>query len=122
MYQKLVENIPFICFAISGYLLFFFNSWELRVSAAMFYGIGCIILVSRSAVGRLDRKSKKKVIHQLPEVLYEYLPYWYGATAIFLVLITDNPFLQFIAFILIIIAVRNLICRHNNRTKPPSMF
>ena len=122
LYQFFYDNLPFISFAISGYLLIFHQGWPLMISAAMFYGVACIILVSRSAVHRLDLESKRKIRHHLPEVAYEYAPYWYGAAAIFLIMVFDNPIMQFIAFLLIIIALRNIILRHNNRTKAPSKF
>ncbi len=116
------ENLPYIVFTLSGYLIIFHDDWRLMVSAAMFYGIGCVLLVSRSAAHRLDIKSHRKIRHHLPEILYEYMPYWYGATAIFLLVYFDKPWVQFIALLLAIIAVRNLILRHNNRCKEPSKF
>lgn|GEM_PF-1616062 len=122
LYQFLYDNIPFLSFAVSGYLLIFHQEWGLMVSAAMFYGIGCVILVSRSAVNRLDLESKRKIRHHLPEVAYEYAPYWYGATAIFLIMVFEHPVMQFVAFLLTVIALRNIILRHNNRTKAPSKF
>ncbi len=118
----LYDNLPYIVFALSGYILLYHNEWQLMVSAAMFYGIGCILLVSRSASHRLDPKNKRKIRHHLPEFLYEYLPYWYGATAIFLLVAFEEALMQFLAFILVILALRNLILRHNNRSKSPSKF
>lgn len=121
-YQFVYDNFPYLLFALSGYLLLFHDLWPLRLSAAMFYGIGCIILVSRSATARLDAEKHLKMKHRVPEVVYEYAPYWYAATAVFLLMAFEMAIVQFVAFILIVLAIRNLILRHSNRTKAPSKF
>jgi len=92
------------------------------MSAALFYGVGCIIVVTRSAEKRLDLESKRKIRHHLPEVFYEYAPYWCCATAIFVIMAIENNFVRFAALLLLIYALRNLILRHNNRSKKPNHF
>ncbi len=122
MFERIKENIPFLFFFLSGYILIFHDAWQLMISAAMFYGVGCVLIVTRSAVHRLDLESKRKIKHHLPEIVYEYAPYWLAATAIFLMLFFKNAAIQFVAFIIIVFALRNLLLRHNNRVKKPSKF
>lgn len=122
MLEKLQANLPYIFFMLSGYLLIFHQDIGLMVSAAMFYGVGCVMLVTRSAVHRLDLASKRKIRHHMPEVVYEYYPYWILATAVFLLVAFEHAALQFLAFIMLIISLRNLVLRHNNRVKLPSKF
>jgi len=90
------------------------------ISAGLFYCAGSVTLVVRSSYRRLDaHKNKKKFI---PEIIYEYLPYLYHGCAILLLLKTTTPLLHFLAFMLMILALRNLLCRKNNRAKKPSLF
>ena len=116
----LYENLPFIYFGISGFLLSYDTSTPMLIAAVMLYSAACATLVSRSAYRRRD--SRKIRANQIPEIIYEYLPYTYAAIAIFTIMATSLPSLQFIAFIVIIFAFRNLLCRHNNRMKSPSLF
>lgn len=116
------ENLPYIYFLISGGLLVFGNEWALIFSAGIFYVVACIVLVSRSANRRLDKHKDKSIKYYFPELIYEYLPYSYGAIGIFVLMITDNSIYQFGAFALFVLALRNLMCRKNNRNKAPTLF
>jgi len=118
--EPIYENLPFIYFSISALLLAYDTSWLMISSAGLFYCAGSVTLVVRSSYRRLDaHKNNKKFI---PEIIYEYLPYIYHAVAVLLLLKTNSPALQFLAFMLMILALRNLLCRKNNRTKKPSLF
>jgi len=116
------ENLPYGYFIISGYLLSIGKAWPMFFSAILFYCAGCITLVVRSAHRRLDKHPTKLLRHVLPELIYEYMPYGLAAIGIFILMITANPIFQFAAFTLFVIALRNLMCRHNNRRKKPSKF
>lgn len=120
--KVIYENLPFAYFILSGYLLSLDGSWPMIFSAALFYGAACITFVVRSAHRRLDKHSAHSIKHILPELIYEYLPYGYAAIGIFIIMVTKNPMFQFLAFSLFIIAIRNLVCRHKNRSKKPSKF
>lgn len=120
--KVIYENLPFGYFIISGYLLSIGGSWPMMFSAALFYGAACITFVVRSAHRRLDKHSAKSMKHVLPELVYEYLPYSFGAISVFIIMTTKNPMFQFLAFSLFVIALRNLMCRHKNRSKKPSKF
>ena len=104
----------------------FYDSWPVFVSVGLLYCAGCITLVTRSEYRRVDRRksdddnSIKK--NKLPEWIYEYLPYGYFAVAMVIVLKTTSSALQFIAFCLMILALRNLLFRMNNRRKAKSLF
>ncbi|MBA6391833.1 hypothetical protein H4J38_13750 [Colwellia sp. BRX10-3] len=126
-YPKIIyENLPYAYFLVCAYLLAFYDTWPVFVSAGLFYCAGCITLVTRSGYRRLDRRkdTEKNPIkkNNLPEWLYEYLPYGYFAVAMVIVLKTTLPALQFLAFCLMIMALRNLLFRKNNRRKPKSLF
>ena len=110
------ENLPYAYFILSGYLLTFEMTWPVLFSASLFYSAGCITLVSRSANRRLDKQKNLGIKNKIPELLYEYLPYIYSALGIFTIMITQNALFQFFAFTLLVLAVRNILCRHNNRT------
>ena len=110
------ENLPYAYFILSGYLLTFEMTWPVLFSASLFYSAGCITLVSRSANRRLDKQKKLGIKNKIPELLYEYLPYIYSALGIITIMITQNALFQFFAFTLLVLAVRNILCRHNNRT------
>ncbi|WP_448567410.1 hypothetical protein [Thalassotalea ganghwensis] len=114
--RPIYENLPYFYFIVSGLLLVRGDGWGFVLSAALFYGAGCITLVTRSAARRKDRRIEGKR-YPLPEILYEYLPYGYGALAIFIVIVTENPYFQFASMVICVIALRNLIFRHNNRVK-----
>lgn len=116
------ENLPYIYFLVSGGLLVLGDEWALIFSAGIFYIVACIVLVSRSAHRRLDKHKSKSFKYFFPELVYEYLPYTYGAIGIFALMSTVNPLYQFAAFALLILALRNLLCRKNNRAKAPSLF
>lgn len=120
--KVIYENLPYIYFLISGALLFFGKDWAFVFSSGIFYAVACIVLVTRSAHRRLDKQKNKSIKKHLPEMIYEYLPYGYGALAIFIILSSEQPIWQFVAFALFVLALRNLLCRRNNRSKPPSMF
>ena len=92
------------------------------ISSGLFYSAGCITLVTRSAHRRLDKQKKIGINYKLPDLIYEYLPYTYGAISIFILLVTKNSLMQFCAFTLIVLAVRNLLCRHNNRNRSAKLF
>ncbi|MFT6900294.1 MAG: hypothetical protein ACJAXS_000456 [Colwellia sp.] len=109
------ENLPFAYFIVSGYLLTFDMTWPMLTSAGLFYSAGCITLVTRSAYRRLDKQKQLSIKNKLPELLYEYLPYIYSAVGVFTIMITRNPLFQFCAFTLIVLAIRNLLCRRSNR-------
>lgn len=113
--RPVYENLPFIYFAVSGYLLFFFDGWHLVLPAIIFYSAACIILVARSANRRRDKLKKHNKSYPLPTLLYEYSPYLYMATALFMIIVSNTALFQFIAFVIVVIALRNLVCRHNNR-------
>jgi hypothetical protein len=109
------ENLPFAYFIVSGYLLTFDMTWPMLTSAGLFYSAGCIMLVKRSASRRLDKQKQLGIKNKLPELLYEYLPYIYSAVGVFTIMVTKNALFQFCAFTLIVLAIRNLLCRHSNR-------
>lgn len=123
-YPKFIyENLPYLYFLICAYLLSFYGSWMVYASAGLFYLVGCITLVKRSENRRVDRfKDNQNKSQRLPLFVYEYLPYTYFAIAMMLVLKTSEPILQFLAFCLMIIALRNLLFRVNNRRKAKSLF
>ncbi len=116
------ENLPYIYYLISGALLIYGDSWYFIFSASIFYSAACIVLVTRSAHRRLDKHHTKMTKHLIPELIYEYLPYGYGAIGIFILMSTEQPIFQFVAFALFILAVRNLTCRHTNRKKAKTLF
>lgn len=121
--KVIYENLPYLYFLVCAYLLAFYHSWVVFVSAGLFYCAGCITLVTRSGYRRVDRfKENKNNKQTLPLIIYEYLPYGYFAIAMILVLKTDKPALQFLAFCLMIFALRNLLFRINNRRKAKSLF
>ncbi|MBA6417880.1 hypothetical protein H4J50_17945 [Colwellia sp. 6M3] len=126
-YPKFIyENLPYAYFLVCAYLLAFYDSWPVFVSVGLLYCAGCITLVTRSEYRRVDRRKSdddnfiKK--NKLPEWIYEYLPYGYFAVAMVIVLKTTSSALQFIAFCLMILALRNLLFRMNNRRKAKSLF
>ncbi|MFT5758167.1 MAG: hypothetical protein ACI9LM_002906 [Alteromonadaceae bacterium] len=119
-YEPIYENLPFIYFFMSAFLLAYDTSWLMIASAGLFYCAGSVTLVVRSSYRRLDvNKNNKK---RIPEMIYEYLPYIYHGIAILLLIKTTSSSLQFLAFILMILAFRNLLCRKNNRAKKSSLF
>lgn len=113
------ENLPYMYFLICGALLIYGDSSVVVISAALFYGAGSMVLVWRSANRRLDKQHKPPLKKLLPEMLYEYLPFIYGAIAVFLFLVAKIEWLKFFAFVFAIIALKNIILRHNNRHKKP---
>jgi|TARA_R110000803_G_scaffold76020_5_gene140462 hypothetical protein len=123
-YPKIIyENLPYLCCLISAYLLAFYDTWMVYTSAGIFYSVGCLMLVQRSNYRRVDRyKDNPNCQQTLPVLVYEYLPYLYVATAMMLLLKTELAILQFLALCLMIIALRNLLFRSNNRRKAKSLF
>ncbi len=123
-YPKFIyENLPYAYFMVCAYLLAFYDSWAVFFSAGLFYCAGCVTLVTRSSFRRIDRfKDNPGHKNAIPEFLYEYLPYIYVAVAMSLVLKATLPALHFVAFCLMIFALRNLLLRKNNRRKPKSLF
>lgn len=115
--RAIYENLPFAYYIVSGYLLTFEMTWPILISAGLFYSAGCITLVTRSANRRMDKYKDQSKQYKIPLLFYEYLPYTYGAIGIFTLMITKNSLFQFGAFTLIVLAVRNLLCRHNNRCR-----
>jgi len=116
--KPIYENLPYAYFVVSGAILFFSNGFAAIFSAALFYAAGSIVLVTRSANRRLDNRHKS-LKHRIPENLYEYLPFVYGAVALFCALATTNELLKFVAFVFGIIALKNIVLRHNNRHRKP---
>lgn len=116
------ENLPYGYFVISGALFTLGDSWPLIFSGGIFYLAACIVLVKRSAYRRLDKLRKQPKRVWLPELLYEYLPFAYGAIGILILMSSPSDMWQFCAFVLLIWALRNLVCRHNNRTRKQSKF
>ncbi len=120
--KTIYESLPFGYFSLSAVLFLIADSWPLLLSASLFYCIACITLVSRSAHRRKDKRKNSTFTSKLPELVYEYLPYLYGALAIMTIMASQHEIPQFLAFALSILAMRNLICRHNNRMKARSLF
>jgi hypothetical protein len=115
--KSVYENLPFVYFIVSGCFMTFSVSWPMLLSAGLFYVAGCITLVIRSSHRRIDKHNTNFLPSKIPELVYEFLPYTYGAIGIFTIMVTSDAKFQFCAFILIVLAIRNLLCRHNNRTK-----
>lgn len=115
--ERIYENLPFGYFVVSGGLVILGDSWLYIVSATLFYGAGCITLVTRSANRRRDKKNLQSIKQVLPEILYEYLPYGYIALGVFIILIVEQEVIQFLAFTLSIYGLRNIMCRHANRNR-----
>jgi len=92
------------------------------ISSGLFYSAACVTLVTRSAHRRMDKQKALSLKHKIPDLIYEYLPYTYGAVGVFTLMITKNQIFQFFAFTLIVLAVRNLLCRHNNRCRSTKLF
>lgn len=121
--KSIYENSPYLCFLISAYLLAFYDTWMVYTSVGIFYFVGCFMLVQRSNYRRIDRyKGTLNSQQALPVLIYEYLPYVYAATAMILLLKTEQAILQFLALCLMIVALRNLLFRRNNRRKAKSLF
>jgi len=121
--KAIYENLPYFYLLICAYLLAYYDTWPVYASASLFYIAGCITLVTRSDYRRVDRfKDGKNCKQTLPTVIYEYLPYTYFAVAMLLLLKTEHPALKFSAFCLMIVALRNLLLRVNNRRKAKSLF
>ncbi len=116
--KPIYENLPCTYFLISGYLLTFYQGWDALLSGGLFYGAGSIVIVTRSANRRLDNR-RKRMNHRVPENLYEYLPFIYGAIALFLMIAIDVEWVKFTAVFLVVIVLKNILMRHNNRTKLP---
>ncbi|SEL83471.1 hypothetical protein SAMN05216262_1255 [Colwellia chukchiensis] len=116
------ENLPYAYFLVSAYLLAFYETWVVFISAGLFYAAACITLVTRSSHRRVDRHKTAKNNNILPEFLYEYLPYIYVAVAILLLLKTSLAISHFLAFCMMIIALRNLLLRKSNRRKSKTKF
>jgi len=114
--KTIYENLPFAYFITSGFLLTFEISVAILISAVLFYSAGCVTLVTRSAHRRIDKHKSLGEKYKIPQILYEYLPYTYSAVGVFTLMITKNALFQFCAFTLIVLAVRNLMCRHSNRS------
>jgi hypothetical protein len=120
--KSVYENLPYIYFIISGYLLTFEMTWPMLISSGLFYSAGCITLVTRSGHRRMDKQKNVTQEYKIPELFYEYLPYTYAAVGVFTLMITKYSLFQFCAFTLIVLAVRNLLCRHNNRCRSAKLF
>lgn len=120
------ENLPYAYFLVCAYLMAFYDTWPVFVSVGLFYVAGCATLVTRSGYRRLDRyKATEKQPNNkntLPEWLYEYLPYSYFGVATLMLLKTSLPALQFLAFLLMMVALKNLLFRVSNRRKAKSLF
>jgi hypothetical protein len=120
--KAVYENLPFAYFIVSGYLLTFEMNWPILFSAGLFYSAGCMTLVTRSANRRMDRQKSLGNKYKIPDLFYEYLPYMYSAVGVFTLMITKDSIFQFCGFTLIVLAVRNLMCRHNNRIRTGKHF
>lgn len=116
------ENLPYGYFLASGALFTMGDSWPLVFSGAIFYLAACIVLVKRSASRRIDKLKHTKKRIWLPELIYEFFPYALSAIGIFFLMTFNHNLVQFFAFSLIVWAIRNLICRHNNRTRKQGLF
>ena len=123
-YPKFIyENLPYLYFIISAYLLAFYDIWPVYASAALFYVVGTMMLVTRSGHRRVDRfKNGKSIKQTLPVLVYEYLPYFYLAVSVTLLLKVQIHALRFLAFCLMVLALKNIILRVNNRRKAKSLF
>ena len=118
--KSIYETIPYLYLFTGAYLLAFYDAWEVYIPAGLFYLIGSIMLVKRSDYRRIDRlKSLKQT---LPLPVYEYLPYLYLAISMTVLVKSHVPWLQFLAFCLMMIALRNMLFRMGNRHKMKSLF
>lgn len=115
--KPIYENLPYLYFLMSGGLLVVGESLPIICSSAIFYFAGCIVLVTRSSFRRKDKANRRKTSTLFPEVVYEYLPYCYIASGIFLLMATDHRGYQFTAFCVLVWGVRNITCRHHNRLR-----
>jgi len=114
------ETIPYLYFFFGTYLLAFYDSWVVYAPVALFYLGASIMFVKRSDYRRGDRL--RHVKQTLPLPVYEYLPYFYLALSITVLIKSHAPWLQFLAFCLMIIALRNMLYRMGNRHKTKSLF
>lgn len=121
LFKPVYEGLPYFYFLTSGCLLASGDSVAVMLSAILFYGAGCVTLVTRSYHRRLDKPSESKQ-YFIPDQIYEYIPYVTVAVAIFLFLNTTNAYIQLIAFAMGVLAVRILLFRHNNRCKAKALF
>ncbi|GHE77595.1 hypothetical protein [Thalassotalea profundi] len=119
--KPVYEKLPYIYFLISALLLMSGDNIALMLSAILFYGAGCITLVKRSHHRRLDKPRNIKE-YVLPDVVYEYLPYLFGALAILSFLHSANPYIQLCSFSIGLLALRIILFRHINRCKAKGLF
>lgn len=119
--KPIYEKLPYLYFLLSGFLLMSGQSFVFLCSAALLYSAGCMALVKRSLNRRLDNPSRSKK-YFIPEFIYEYTPYGYGALAVYFFINTANPYIQFAAFFVGICAIRIFLFRHNNRCKAKALF
>lgn len=115
--KALYEPLPYFYFALSLFILFQESHWAFSLSALLFYFAGSVVLVKRSEHRRKDKQRITLDHYKLPETLYEFLPFIYIAMGVVLVISFPAPMPQLVSAILFIIAIRNLVCRHMNRTK-----
>lgn len=116
------ESLPYFYFIVSGFLVFRYDNNLMLMSAAVIYIVGAMTLVERSNYRRQDRRRKISGNWFLPELVYEYIPYVYIGVGILLTKESDSIWLRALAFMLLVLAVRNLSLRLVNRKKNSKFF
>lgn len=116
------EKLPYIYLSFSVYLITRGTEVPLVFSSLLFYAAACVVFVTRSYHRRNDRQTNLDGTHFYPAVVYEYLPYVNSAVGIIILFNFSNLLLLFTANVLILVSMRNLLCRRSNRKRVTSLF
>ncbi len=116
--KPIYEKLPFVYLIIGLYLFFKFDLVASNISAFVLYWAAALVWIKRSDSRRLTRIKQTVQSVRMPQMFYEFLPFFFIAISLIIVKYVTHPLILGIALLLALIALKNLYLRHQSRLHP----
>ena len=118
-----MKLLPFACFAFCIWAVATKADTITMITAISLYCLASIITVHLYLSYNFAHPFGKRTLKaRLPHLLYEYLPFIYGAVALAIIYISQHLAVTLSAIGLLVLGLRHLLCRFHNRVFQPTRF
>lgn len=118
-----MKFLPLVCFVFCIWVVAIKAPSHVLLLAASLYCLASIITVHFYLAYKSSYPFGKRTIKsRLPHIVYEYLPFIYGAFALTIIYISQHVAITLVAIGLLVLAARHILCRFHNRVFQPTTF
>ena len=118
-----MKFLPLVFFVFCIWAVLTNAPHQVLLLAASLYCLASIITVHFYLTYKSPYPFGKRTIKsRLPHIVYEYLPFVYGAFSLAIIYISQHVAITFVAIGLMVLAARHILCRFHNRVFQPTTF